>query len=84
MPTFTSRGDRPMIDRKQFVRADEAIKRTGLSGFALDRRLAAGEIPVFRDPLDRRHRLIDVQDLDRLVRVVRIGQDRVAIERAAS
>ncbi len=73
-----------MNDRKQFVRAQEAQKRTGLSGFALDRRLAAGEIPTWRDPIDRRFRLIAEEDLDRLLNVTPFGRDRVAIERAAS
>lgn len=37
----------------------EAARRLGISEFTMRRRIAAGEIPVWTDPLDRR------RDLDR-------------------
>jgi len=73
-----------MPDLSQFVRADEACRRTGLSERSLDRRIYAGEIPSFRDPRDRRYRLVAVEDLDRLTSVIRFEQDRPATEQRAS
>ncbi len=72
-----------MSDLTQFIRADEAIKRTGLSERSLDRRLASGMVPVYRDPLDKRRRLIAVKDLDRLIDVTPFGRDRQGAEQVA-
>lgn len=73
-----------MPDLSKFVRAEEAQRRTGLSERSLDRRLAAREIPVYRDPLDRRHRLIAVSDLDSLLNVTPYERGRQVIEQVAS
>ncbi len=74
-----------MSDIAKFVRAEEVRERTGLTGRTLDRRLAAGLVEVFRDPRDKRRRLIAVEDLDRLLHVVRFDRDgrQAAAERAA-
>lgn len=72
-----------MTDPK-FIRVEAVREATGLKPRTLDRRLASGEIAVFRDPLDRRRRLIAVDDLDRLVNVTPFGRDCSATERVAS
>jgi excisionase family DNA binding protein len=72
-----------MPELARFVRVDEAARRTGLSERAIDRRIYAGEIEAFRDPVDRRHRLVKLEDLDRLTNVVPFGQDRAAAEQRA-
>lgn len=73
-----------MSDLTKFIRATEVERRTGLSSRSLDRRLAAGEIPTYRDPLDRRRRLIAVEDLDRLLNVTPFVRDRSTAEQVAS
>ncbi len=67
----------------QFIRVEEAAKRTGLSGYSIDRRICAGEISVYRDPRDRRRRLIAIGDLDRLTNVVPFVQDQSSAEQLA-
>ena len=59
-----------MPDLSRFVRPAEACKETGLSPYVLDRRLIAAGVPIFRDPIDRRHRLIRRDDLDELVGII--------------
>lgn len=64
-----------MSELTQFVRVGEAAERTGLSERSIARRIGAGEISAFRDPRDRRHRLVAVSDLGRLTNVVPFAQD---------
>lgn len=64
-----------MSELTQFVRVGEAAERTGLSERSIARRIGAGEIPAFRDPRDRRHRLVAVSDLGRLTNVVPFARD---------
>jgi len=49
----------------EYVSIGEAARRLGVSAFLLRRRIAAGEIRSFADPLDRRLRLLALQDLER-------------------
>jgi len=49
----------------EYLPLNEAAKRLGISGFTIRRRIAAGELAVWVDPLDRRRRLIRRRDLDR-------------------
>ncbi len=74
-----------MSDLSRFVRTDEACRRSGLSERNLARRIADGEIPAFRDPRDRRWRLIRIDDLPDLVGVVPFERRRSrAVEEVAS
>jgi hypothetical protein len=72
-----------MPELARFVRVDEAAQRTGMTPRAIDRRIGAGEISSFRDPRDRRHRLVAIEDLDQLMDVVPFGQDQAPAERQA-
>lgn len=65
-----------MPDLSRFVRVSEACQLTGLTSYTLDRRLIAGEVPIFRDPTDRRRRLILVDDLSDLVSVIPFERHR--------
>ncbi len=67
-----------MADSTQFVRADEARVLTGLTSRTLDRRLAAGIVRVYRDPVDLRRRLIAVEDIGRLTAIETFDRARVA------
>jgi hypothetical protein len=74
-----------MTARSDFVPLHEVPARTGLSYRALRRRLAAGEIRVFRDPLDRRRRLVPLSEVEQLVDVAPITkkQSERSVELAA-
>jgi excisionase family DNA binding protein len=48
----------------EFLSLGQAARRLGVSEFALRRRIAGGEIPVYDNPRDRRSRLIAVSDLE--------------------
>ena len=52
-----------MGDRLLTIR--EATKAFGVSDFTLRRRIAAGELTTFVNPLDRRARLLDAAELER-------------------
>jgi excisionase family DNA binding protein len=58
----------------EFVSVSEAAARTGINPHTLDRRLAKGEIEVYRDYRDHRRRLIRVADLDRLAQPVPLNR----------
>ncbi len=49
--------------REGFVTLGQAASRLGISDFALRNRLARGELVAYQDPLDRRARLLRVEDL---------------------
>lgn len=49
------------------VTTAEALRRTGITGPTLRKRIRRGDIAVYRDPLDDRLRLISVSDLDALL-----------------
>ncbi len=52
----------------EFLPMNEAAKRLGISEFTIRGRIAAGELAVWVDPLDRRRRLLRRRDLDRYAR----------------
>lgn len=68
-----------------FVPTDEAARRAGLTERTMRRRIASGEIPVFKAPYDRRIRLIRAEDLYRLASPVPVSRavDQKAAEDAA-
>lgn len=55
-----------MTERDRYIRVDEVAARTGINPRTLTRRLALGEIPVLRDPIDLRWRMIAKSDLEKL------------------
>ena len=65
-----------MIDPSQCLRVEEVVARTGLNPRTLDRRIAAGEVRAVRDPIDRRRRLIPIEDIPRLTTPVRPEPDQ--------
>ncbi len=52
----------------EYIAVDEAARRRGLAPRTLRRRIAAGELPLYRDGVDRRRRLVRLSDLDELIR----------------
>ncbi len=56
-----------MGDLKEFVSKAELVTMTGWHPRAVDRRISAEGVEVFRDPNDHRRRLIRRQDVPRLV-----------------
>jgi hypothetical protein len=50
----------------EFVPALIAARMMGMSDAALRRRIRRGLLPVYRDPADRRFRLLRVSDLEQL------------------
>jgi len=57
------------MDRSgEYLAFNEAAKLLNVSGFTLRGRIAAGELTVWVDPLDRRRRLLRRRDLDRYAR----------------
>ncbi len=71
------------------TRLDEYVGRleismlTGLSPRGVERRLQAGVVQVFRDPLDHRRRLIHRDDVARLVMVEPVRRRADAVELTA-
>ncbi len=63
---FASKGA-SMSGEPEYVPALEAAKMLGMSDAALRRRIRRGLLPVYRDPADRRFKLLKVSDLDELV-----------------
>ena len=61
-----------MSHPSKYVDVREAVQRTGLTRRTFDRRLASGEVPVYRSPQDRRRRLIAVEDLPKLTAIEQI------------
>lgn len=59
--------DQPMAER-DFVSIEEAAQRTGLTPRALKRRRDEGHLTFYQSPADRRRRLIDMRELDDVVR----------------
>ena len=57
----------------------EAAKRLGISEFTMRRRIAAGELSVWTDPLNRRRRLLRRRDLDRYAKPRRLDPQEVVI-----
>jgi hypothetical protein len=55
-----------MTDLDQFLSVEEAARRSGLTARALKRRRDLGELTLYQDPRDRRRRLVQVADLERL------------------
>ncbi|MDP9355933.1 MAG: hypothetical protein M3Q71_02710 [Chloroflexota bacterium] len=49
--------------REGFVTLGQAASRLGISDFALRDRLARGELVAYENPLDRRSRLLRLEDL---------------------
>lgn len=49
----------------ELVPMHEAAKRAGVSEATLRRRAAAGELVQYRSPLNRRERLVRLEDLER-------------------
>lgn len=68
-----ARRDAPMIDRSACVELREALKLAGIGERTFERRVKAGEVRSFVDPIDRRRRLIPLEDLDRLAVVRESG-----------
>jgi excisionase family DNA binding protein len=48
----------------------EALTRLGISKATLQKRVRAGELPTYRDPRNKRVRLVKVEDVDRLAQPV--------------
>ncbi len=47
-----------------FLTLDQAARRLGLSDATLRRRITAGEFTVYRNPRDRRTKLVRVKDVE--------------------
>ncbi|MDP9354233.1 MAG: helix-turn-helix domain-containing protein [Chloroflexota bacterium] len=56
-----------MTGEPEYLPALEAARLLGMSDAALRRRIRRGLLPVYRDPADRRFRLLKVSDLEDLV-----------------
>jgi predicted site-specific integrase-resolvase len=56
-------------DSKRKLQLSEAAAYLGVSPSLISRRVKAGEIAVVVDPLDKRRKLVDVDQLDRLKNV---------------
>ena len=61
-----------MTNEPEYVPALEAAKMVGMSDAALRRRIQRGLVPVYRDPADRRFRLLKVSDLEEMVSTRRV------------
>jgi len=57
-----------MTERGKLIPTIEATKRLGVDPGTLRKRVRAGEVAVFRDPLDARLRLLRLADVERLRR----------------
>ena len=55
-----------MDGEPEFIPAQRAAKLLGMSDAALRRRIRRGLLPVYRDPADRRFKLLRVSDLEQL------------------
>jgi len=55
-----------MSDHPEFVPTLRAARMLGMSDAALRRRVRRGLLPVYRDPADRRVKLLKVSDLEAL------------------
>ncbi len=56
-----------MTEEPEYLPALEAARLLGMSDAALRRRIRRGLLPVYRDPADRRFKLLKVSDLEELV-----------------
>lgn len=56
-----------MTGEPEYLPALEAARLLGMSDAALRRRIRRGLLPVYRDPADRRFKLLKVSDLEDLV-----------------
>ena len=56
-----------MTGEPEFLPALQAAKLLGMSDAALRRRIRRGLVPVYRDPADRRFKLLKVSDLEAMV-----------------
>ena len=72
-----------MGDRTEYISKAELVALTGWHPRAVERRLAADDVEVFRDPNDHRRRLIRRQDVSRLVEPVAIRRRDVELGPAA-
>lgn len=61
-----------MGDRTEYISKAELVMLTGWHPRAVERRLAAEAVEIFRDPDDHRRRLIRRQDVPRLVEPIPI------------
>jgi excisionase family DNA binding protein len=52
----------------------EALERLGVAKATLQKRVRDGTLPVYRDPLNKRVRLVKAEDLDQLRRPVLEGK----------
>lgn len=57
------------MEPRHLITYSEALELTGLSERTFFRRLASENIPVHMDGRDRRRRLIDRADVERLIKV---------------
>jgi len=68
-----------MANFADYVSKDELIALTGWHPRAVERRLAAEDVEIYRDPRDHRRRLIRRQDVPRLVEPVPIRRRDVEL-----
>jgi len=68
-----------MGDRNEYISKAELVVLTGWHPRAVERRLAAEDVEVYRDPDDHRRRLIRRQDLPRLVKPIPIRRRNVEL-----
>ena len=59
---------------KRYITTFEAQVRSGLSGSSISRLAKAGKISQWVDPADRRRRLYDVVEIDRLITVMGVPE----------
>jgi excisionase family DNA binding protein len=57
-----------------FLTMAEALKRLGVAKATLQKRVRDGTLPVYRDPLNKRVRLVRAEDLEQLRRPVLEGK----------
>jgi hypothetical protein len=70
--------DAPMAEvrREELINLSEAAKRVGLARSRMRARVEAGVLPAFRDPLDSRALLVQIEDVDWLRQPVPIVPER--------
>jgi len=66
------------MNESGFLSVSEAAKRVGRSRPTMARLLAEGMLPSYENPLDRRVRLVRVEDLDALRVPRRVGEGEAA------
>jgi hypothetical protein len=65
-------------ERESFLSVTAAAKHAGCSRWLLWHKIKSGELPVYQNHLDRRQRLIRLEDLERLMLISPWDADKEA------